>query len=74
MRSRKKDNYHEFSLVQLVTKKKELEESILKLKVQAAGTVVKNYRALRMGRRDLARVLTIMSQKKKLEKSSGGEG
>jgi ribosomal protein L29 len=74
MSEKKKVNYHEYSLIQLADKKKELETTILKLRVQAAGTVMKNIRALRYTRRELARVLTITLQKEKLEQNSRREG
>lgn len=61
----KKENFKELSLEELILKKKELAEELFNLRKKNALKQLDNIKSINKTRKNIARVLTLINQKKK---------
>jgi ribosomal protein L29 len=63
MKKRKKELYSELTPELLLEKKSALETDLFKLRLQSGGANLKNIKAIKYAKKDLARVLTAYNSK-----------
>jgi len=61
----KKENFKELSLEELILKRKELAEELFNLRKKNALKQLDNIKSIKRTRKNIARVLTLINQKKK---------
>jgi ribosomal protein L29 len=76
-KGKKKENYSQMSPEDLLIKKNALTEDLFKLRLASGGAHQKNLKAVKMAKRNIARVLTALAEKTnpgKKNNSPGREG